>query len=117
MWEPNELDADTIRRWIRDAWNRIRPFSTGGNYINFQIADDEERVKATYGVSFDRLVEVKKTYNPHSLFRVNRNIPRPGGRSDSAGHEGGSHHHSACGQRRYNGLRRRHPRLLRGCQE
>jgi len=78
MWEPNEPDVDTFRQWIRDGWNRIRPFSTGGNYINFQIADeDEERVKATYGVNFDRLVEVKKTkktYNPDNLFRVNRNI-------------------------------------------
>ena len=76
MWETNEPDADAFRQWIRDAWKRIRPFSTGGNYINFQTADeDEERVRATYGVNFDRLVEVKKAYDPHNLFRVNRNIP------------------------------------------
>jgi hypothetical protein len=75
MWEPNEPNADPFRRWVRDAWKRIRPFSTGGNYINFQTADEDEgRVRATYGANFDRLVVVKKTYDPDNLFRVNRNI-------------------------------------------
>jgi FAD/FMN-containing dehydrogenase len=75
MWEPDEPDADTFRQWVRDAWARFQPFSTGGNYINFQTADeDEERVRATYGVNLDRLVEVKKRYDPDNLFRVNRNI-------------------------------------------
>ncbi len=61
--------------WARAAWETIRPFSTGGNYINFQTADEnEQRVRATYGSNFDRLVEVKNTYDPDNLFRVNRNI-------------------------------------------
>jgi FAD/FMN-containing dehydrogenase len=76
MWESDEPDADRFRLWISDAWRRLRPFSTGGNYINFQTADeDEQRIRATYGANFDRLVEVKKAYDPENLFRVNRNIP------------------------------------------
>jgi hypothetical protein len=75
MWEPNEPGADTIPRWIRHAWKWLRPFSTGGNYINFQTADEDEvRVRATYGANFHRLVEVKERYDPDNLFRVNRNI-------------------------------------------
>jgi FAD/FMN-containing dehydrogenase len=75
IWKPDEPEADTFPQWIRDAWNRIRPFSTGGNYINFQTADeDEERIWATYGANFDRLVEVKKKYDPDNVFRSNRNI-------------------------------------------
>lgn len=75
MWAPNEPDADAFRQWVRDAWQRLRPFSTGRTYINFQTADeDEERVRATYGDNYDRLVEVKKKYDPTNLFRVNRNI-------------------------------------------
>ena len=78
MWEPDEPDADAFRQWIRDAWERLRPFSTGRTYINFQTADeDEDRVRATYGANFDRLVEVKSKYDPDNLFRANRNI-RPG---------------------------------------
>ncbi len=75
MWQPDEPDADEFRRWVRDAWGRIRSFSTGGNYINFQTADeDEERIRATYGPNFDRLVEVKKRYDPDNMFHSNRNI-------------------------------------------
>jgi FAD/FMN-containing dehydrogenase len=75
MWEPQEPDADRFRQWIRDAWQRFRPFSTGSSYINFQTADeDEDRVRETYGANFDRLVEVKQRYDPDNLFRSNRNI-------------------------------------------
>lgn len=77
MWAPGEPGADTFPQWIRKAWERLRPFSTGGNYINFQTADeDEARVRATYGANFQRLVEVKEKYDPENLFRVNRNIRR-----------------------------------------
>jgi len=75
MWEPGEPGADTFPHWIRNAWERLRPFSTGGNYINFQTADeDETRLRATYGANFNRLVAIKKRYDPDNLFRVNRNI-------------------------------------------
>jgi FAD/FMN-containing dehydrogenase len=75
MWEPGEAEPGVFRQWVRDAWSRVRPFSTGGNYINFQTADeDEERVRATYGANFNRLVEVKKKYDPGNVFRANRNI-------------------------------------------
>ena len=75
MWEPDEPDADAFRQWVRDAWGRLRPFSTGGTYINFQTADEgDERVRATYGANFDRLAAVKQAYDPDNLFRANRNI-------------------------------------------
>jgi FAD/FMN-containing dehydrogenase len=75
MWEPDEPEADSFRQWIRDAWKRVRAFSTGATYINFQTADeDQERIRATYGNNLDRLVEVKQRYDPDNLFRANRNI-------------------------------------------
>ena len=50
-------------------------FSTGGNYINFQTADEgEERIRATYGANYDRLMAVKRAYDPDNLFRSNRNV-------------------------------------------
>ncbi len=78
IWEPDEPNAEPFPRWVREAWQRIRPFSTGGNYINFQTAEeDSARVQATYGLNYDRLVEIKKTYDPGNLFRSNRNIAAP----------------------------------------
>jgi Berberine and berberine like len=75
MWAPDEPDADRFRRWVGDAWTRLRPFSTGATYVNFQTADeDDERVRATYGANWDRLVEVKRRWDPDNLFRSNRNV-------------------------------------------
>jgi FAD/FMN-containing dehydrogenase len=78
MWESGEIDADAFRRWIRAGWKRIRPFATGGNYVNFQT-DDEDQVPAdAYGKNYERLQRIKARYDPHNLFRVNRNIPPAG---------------------------------------
>ena len=74
-WSPDEPPTDADRRWIREAGDRLRAFSTGSNYINFQSADeDDARVQATYGGNFDRLLEIKKRFDPENLFRANRNI-------------------------------------------
>ncbi len=60
---------------MRSAWERIRPFSTGGNYVNFQVADDDaERTADAYRGTYERLQRVKAEYDPDNLFRVNRNI-------------------------------------------
>jgi FAD/FMN-containing dehydrogenase len=74
MWPP-EAAGERIVSWVRAAHERIRPHSTGRTYVNFH-GDDEDhaRVRATYGVNYDRLVELKRRYDPENLFRSNRNI-------------------------------------------
>jgi FAD/FMN-containing dehydrogenase len=77
-WPPG-APADPHVAWARRGWERIRPFSTGGNYVNFQLAeDDSTRTAAAYGDNYQRLQRVKADYDPENLFRVNRNI-RPAG--------------------------------------
>lgn len=74
-WPPG-APADPHVAWARAGWERIRPFSTGGNYVNFQLADDDAaRTAAAYGSNYQRLQRVKAGYDPDNLFRVNRNIP------------------------------------------
>jgi FAD/FMN-containing dehydrogenase len=74
-WPPG-APADPHVAWARDGWERIRPYSTGGNYVNFQLAeDDSTRTAAAYGPNYQRLQRAKATYDPNNLFRVNRNIP------------------------------------------
>jgi FAD/FMN-containing dehydrogenase len=77
-WPPG-APADPHVAWARAGWERIRPFSTGGNYVNFQLAEDDTgRTAAAYGSNYQRLQRVKTTYDPDNLFRVNRNIPPAG---------------------------------------
>jgi FAD/FMN-containing dehydrogenase len=73
-WPPG-APSDPHVAWARAGWERIRPFSTGGNYVNFQLAeDDTARTAAAYGNNYQRLQRVKATYDRDNLFRVNRNI-------------------------------------------
>jgi FAD/FMN-containing dehydrogenase len=73
-WPPG-APSDPHVAWARDGWERIRPYSTGGNYVNFQLAeDDSTRTTAAYGSNYQRLQQVKAEYDPHNLFRVNRNV-------------------------------------------
>jgi hypothetical protein len=75
MWEPGEPQEDAFKAWVRSAGERLRRFSTGGNYVNFQTADEgEARIRASYGANFERLVRAKRRYDPENLFRSNRNI-------------------------------------------
>jgi berberine-like enzyme len=74
-WAPGEPEADRFRRWVRDGWAGLRPFATGATYINFQTDDEgDDRVRATDGANYHRLVEVKRRYDPDNLFQGNRNI-------------------------------------------
>ncbi len=73
-WTAAEQPDEHIA-WVRDSWAGIRPFSTGGNYVNFQLAEDDSgRTAEAYGKNFERLRRVKAEYDPDNLFRVNRNI-------------------------------------------
>ena len=72
------LEASESQRhmqWTREFWAAMRPFSTGGVYMNFLSMDEgEERVRAAYGANYKRLVSIKNNYDPTNLFRVNHNI-------------------------------------------
>ncbi len=73
-WAP-DAPAEPHIAWVRRSWERIRPFSTGGNYVNFQLGDDDEqRLRAAYGENYARLRRVKAKYDSANFFRVNRNI-------------------------------------------
>ena len=74
-WPPG-APADPHVAWVRRSWEQIRPFSTGGNYVNFQLADDDTaRTADAYGANYQRLQRVKADYDPDNLFCINRNIP------------------------------------------
>jgi FAD/FMN-containing dehydrogenase len=73
-WDPDDGRDAEYQGWIRESWTRLEPF-TSGNYINFQTPDEgEDRIRASYGENYDRLLELKRKYDPDNLFRSNRNL-------------------------------------------
>ena len=61
------------RAWVRETWERIQPFATGGAYVNYLDADDDAR-SAYSGATYARLAALKRQYDPENLFRLNQNI-------------------------------------------
>jgi FAD/FMN-containing dehydrogenase len=72
-WE-DPADDERCIRWARDYFNASAPFASGGAYVNFLTADEGDRVRTAYGPNYDRLVQVKRKYDPDNLFRTNQNI-------------------------------------------
>jgi FAD/FMN-containing dehydrogenase len=74
-WPP-AYEADAQVAWVRSAWERVRPYSVGRNYINAQTADEDLlRIEEAYGGNLARLRTIKARYDPRNILRVNRNIP------------------------------------------
>lgn len=73
MWsDPVDNEANT--RWVRDYHAALEPHTSAGGYVNFMAGDDQSRIRANYGVNYERLAAVKKTYDPTNLFHLNQNI-------------------------------------------
>lgn len=72
-WADPTQDATCIA-WARELFQAAAPFATGGVYINFLTQDEPDRVRASFGPNYDRLVELKQKYDPTNLFRMNQNI-------------------------------------------
>jgi FAD/FMN-containing dehydrogenase len=68
--------------WVKGFSDALRPHALAGEYVNFLGRDDgDPRAKAlaVYGpAKLERLVAVKRRYDPDNLFRINHNIA-PGG--------------------------------------
>ena len=75
-WEDPE-ESEIHIKWTRDLWEALQPHSTGGVYVNDiggEAQGEGDLIRAAYGASYPRLVEVKKKYDPTNLFRHNQNI-------------------------------------------
>jgi FAD/FMN-containing dehydrogenase len=71
----DQAAADAHQQWARDTFDLIAPH-TKGFYVNTVAVDDPaQRIRATYGGNYDRLVALKRKYDPSNLFRRNANIP------------------------------------------
>ncbi len=73
-WEEGSDDPHVA--WTRRTWERMRPWSCGGSYVNHLAADEgRERVREAYGPeTWDRLVALKRRVDPTNVLHLNQNI-------------------------------------------
>ena len=86
----NKWDLNVISQWIdpaessrhivwtRELWGQIEPLISGSAYLNHLAGDDKpEKIRASFGANYERLVALKQQYDPTNLFRLNPNV-KPG---------------------------------------
>jgi FAD/FMN-containing dehydrogenase len=73
MW-PDPADNEANTAWVCGFYEATAPLSEEGGYINFMADDDQGRIRVNYKGNYDRLVEIKRKYDPDNIFRVNQNI-------------------------------------------
>jgi FAD/FMN-containing dehydrogenase len=77
-WPPPDTDPDRHKRWVRDAWEALRPYGEGV-YANFISDEGTSGVEYAYGDRLQRLRALKASYDPDNFFHLNNNIaPSPG---------------------------------------
>ena len=72
--DPDPANSPGFTQWAQDYWRELHPTSAGGAYINFMMAEGEDRIRASYRGNYDRLARVKRRYDPENAFHVNQNI-------------------------------------------
>ena len=73
IWTDPAADVANMA-WAREMYDALRPFAMEGVYVNNLGDEGDDRVKAAYGENYDRLVTLKRKYDPNNLFRLNQNV-------------------------------------------
>ena len=74
VWiDPDDTAASVA--WTRDTFAALQPHLGRGRWLNY-LGDDQadNAIRAAYGPNYDRLVEIKRRYDPDNVFHLNHNI-------------------------------------------
>jgi FAD/FMN-containing dehydrogenase len=75
VWTEEDPDAERHIAWARKYFDALQPHAGGRVYVNFLGEEGGNRVRQAYGArNYERLVELKRAYDPTNLFRLNQNI-------------------------------------------
>jgi FAD/FMN-containing dehydrogenase len=75
MWADPSEDSRNIDA-TRALLAAMKPWSTGGVYLNFIGDEGRARVRSAFTAEkWDRLQALKRVWDPDNVFRHNQNIP------------------------------------------
>jgi hypothetical protein len=66
--------AERCIDWARGFASVLEGFGASDGYVNYLGDEGPAAVRASYGVNYGRLAELKKKYDPDNFFRFNQNI-------------------------------------------
>src|SRR5262249_2384472 len=66
--------ADAAMGWVERSWAAMQSHSSRSTYINYLSRADDEAVRAAYQSNWQRLVTLKRRYDPSNVFHLNRNV-------------------------------------------
>ena len=76
-WTPED-DAAVVadnEAWLDAFHAAMRPFTSDESFQNFVDGAETDFLRAYYGTNLERLVEIKRRYDPDNLFRFPQSIP------------------------------------------
>jgi FAD/FMN-containing dehydrogenase len=74
--DASTAEREAARRWLARSWASARPWGSGGVYPNFPDPELEDWAHAYYGTNFDRLLRVKRRYDPDNFFNFQQSLLR-----------------------------------------
>ena len=80
LWFDRDDPGEQHRAWTRESFERIRPWSAGGGYVNHLDVDEgNARVRQAYGVeTWAKLVALKRRLDPDNVLHLDQNVPPTG---------------------------------------
>ena len=71
----DRAEDDRFIKWSREFGDAMKSFATGAGYVNYMTENEgAERIRATYDANYERLVAIKRKYDPTNFFSGNQNI-------------------------------------------
>jgi len=73
-WPGTASGVASQHDWLKSYYKSVHPHASGQAYQNYIDPDLTGWQQAYYGVNYERLTEVKATYDPHNLFKFPQSI-------------------------------------------
>jgi FAD/FMN-containing dehydrogenase len=67
-------DSEANIAWTKETHAALAPHLSESRWLNYLGDDQDAGIRGAYGPNYDRLVEVKRKYDPDNVFRHNHNI-------------------------------------------